>query len=54
MTHIIARLPDIDELKQRLFDPVWVDYYSKYTSFSGSVESIEYILDFFNYNGNNA
>jgi len=47
MTYIRTSLPPLDELKERLTDASWVSYYSKYDSFTGPIDSIVYLLDFF-------
>jgi hypothetical protein len=47
MTYIRTSLPPLEELKERLTDESWVNYYSKYDSFTGPIKSIVYLLDFF-------
>lgn len=47
MTYIRTSLPPLDELKIRLEDQSWVNYYRKYDSFTGPINSIVYLLNFF-------
>jgi hypothetical protein len=51
MTYIRTSLPPLEELKERLTDESWVNYYSKYDSFTGPIKSIVYLLDFFDKRG---
>jgi len=47
MTYLIAHIPDPQTLSQRLKEQHWIDYYSKFDSFNGDLEGIQYLLEFF-------
>lgn len=46
MTYLIANVPEVDILKERLKDTHWVNYYARFDSFQGDSKGIEYLLKF--------
>ena len=47
MGHNLIRLPELNILKEQLLDEYWIIYYQKLDLMTGSMESMNYLLEFF-------